>query len=125
MLISKHEMTIRTIALAMAFADGQIDLIHGSSKFTAVLDRASKSIRDVISKKTFSSAFKWALYRFKKERISTSKLLFIGGFTVKDWMQKIDENNAMVTSNYLCTFLCAETISSGRGIQGCETRAER
>jgi len=107
MLISKHEMTIRTIALAMAFADGKINLIHGNSKYTAMLDRASKSIRDVKSKKTFPSAFKWALSRFKRDGISTSKLLFIGGFTVKEWMQKIQENNALVTKqNYLCAFLC-------------------
>ncbi len=103
MAFSMHAMTIRTVALAVAFAKGKIDFNDGRKKFTAVFDRNSKMIRDLKSNKQFSSAFKWILSRLRKNGFSSSDTLFIGNLTVKEWMAKIEANQNLVTLENLLT----------------------
>jgi hypothetical protein len=96
MALSLHAKSIRTITLAMAFGnDSMTLLVRGKEPRVAKLDRARKLLRDALSGKYFGSPFAWALDCYETYRLSTSKLLLIGGKTVGEWTKKMRKDQEM------------------------------
>ena len=94
--LSLHAKSIRTISLAMTFGEDSMTLLmRGCEPRIAILDRVRKLLRDSRSGEYFRSPFAWALDCYGTHRISTTKILLVGGKTVGEWMKKMRRDKEM------------------------------